>query len=49
MNLKRQFFFYISTTFLSPSASPTGCGVVFLLARGFSLAQVGIAEGVFHV
>ena len=24
------------------------CGSFFLLERGFSLAQVGIAEGVFH-
>ena len=49
MNLKRQFFFLHIYNFLVSFRVADGVWVVFLLARGFSLAQVGIAEGVFHV
>lgn len=49
MNLKRQFFFLHIYNFLVSFRVADGVWVVFLLTRGFSLAQVGIAEGVFHV
>ena len=49
MNLKRQLFFLHIYNFLFSFRIADGVWVVFLLSRGFSLAQVGIAEGVFHI
>ena len=49
MNLKRQLFFLHIYNFLFSFRIADGVWVVFLLSRGFSLAQVGMAEGVFHI
>lgn len=49
MQIKRQLFFLHLYNFLFSLRIADGVWVVFLLSRGFSLAQVGIAEGMFHV
>lgn len=49
MKIKRQFFFLHLYNFLFSFRIADGVWVVFLLSRGFTLAQVGVAEGVFHV
>ena len=49
MHIKRQLIFLHIYNFLFSLRIADGVWVVFLLSRGFSLAQVGIAEGVFHI
>lgn len=49
MQIKRQLFFLHIYNFLFSLRIADGVWVVFLLSRGFSLAQVGIAESVFHI
>ena len=49
MNLKKQFISLHLYNFLFSLRITDAVWVVFLLDRGFSLAQVGIAEGVFHL
>ena len=49
MHIKRQLIFLHIYNFLFSLRIADGVWVVFLLSRGFSLAQVGIAEAVFHV
>lgn len=49
MNLKKQFISLHLYNFLFSLRITDAVWVVFLLGRGFSLAQVGIAEGVFHL
>lgn len=49
MQIKRQLFFLHLYNFLFSLRIADSVWVVFLLSRGFSLAQVGIAEGIFHV
>lgn len=49
MQIKRQLFFLHLYNFLFSLRIADGVWVVFLLSRGFSLVQVGIAEGMFHV
>ena len=49
MQIKRQLFFLHLYNFLFSLRIADGVWVVFLLARGYSLAQVGLAEGIFHV
>ena len=49
MQIKRQLFFLHIYNFLFSLRIADGVWVVFLLSRGFSLAQAGLAEGVFHV
>ncbi|MGI6254056.1 MAG: MFS transporter [Acutalibacter sp.] len=49
MQIKRQLFFLHIYNFLFSLRIADGVWVMFLLSRGFSLAQVGIAESVFHV
>ena len=49
MQIKRQLFFLHIFNFLFSLRIADGVWVMFLLSRGFSLAQVGIAESVFHL
>lgn len=49
MQIKRQLFFLHIYNFLFSLRIADGVWVVFLLSRDFSLAQAGLAEGVFHV
>lgn len=48
MNLKKQAFHIYSYAFASCLAVTDAVWVVLLTARGFTLAQVGLAEGIFH-
>lgn len=49
MNIKKQLVkLYLYEIFISLRITDA-VWVIFLLSRGFSLAQVGIAEGVFHI
>lgn len=49
MNLKRQLQNWYALEFLSNFSIHEGVSVVFLLLRGFTLFDFGIAEGFFHV
>lgn len=49
MQIRRQLFFLHLYNFLFSLRIADGVWVVFLLSQGYSLAQVGLAEGVFHV
>jgi len=49
MNLKRQLRRLYAFTFSAGLRITDAVWVVFLVSRGFSLWQVGLAEGIFHV
>lgn len=49
MQIKRQLFFLHLYNFLFPLRVADGVWVLFLLTRGYTLAQVGLAEGVYHL
>lgn len=49
MNLNRQIKCLYLYEFLSGFSLGEGVWIIFLLLRGFSLLEVGIAEGFFHV
>ena len=49
MNIKKQTFLLYLYELLISFRLVDVVWVLFLLDRGYSLAQVGIAEGVFHI
>lgn len=49
MNLKRQLCYLNLFGFVTCLRIPDAIWVVLLAARGFSLWQIGLAEGIFHV
>ena len=48
MNLKKQFFCLYTTSLFSGLRITDAVWVALLAARGFSLWEIGLAEGIFH-